>query len=230
MLAAHTFRRWRLRLKDPLLTALTLVVAALMFVIAPLRAAGVVEANLFAFGFEFMLVVAVFMVSDSPIAVVTLALAIAMSVTANLLQQRHQPSLVDLWLYAIAWLVTGITVSAVVSRAVFAPGLVTYHRIVGAMLLYLNIGVIFVAIYSIVVLSAPHAFTNLPPPQHDLVLAADLIYFSFTTLTSVGYGDIVPLHPLARSLANLEAIFGQLYPAIFLTRLLTLRIAQKPEA
>jgi len=222
------FRRLRQRTRDPLLTVLNLVVAALMFVIAPLRAAGVVEANVFAFGFEFMLVVAIFMVSDSLFAVAGIVLAMAMSITANLLEQRQQ-SIFDLWLYAAAWLIAGVTVNVVVARAVFAPGVVTYHRIVGAMLLYLNIGVIFVALYSFVILSAPRAFTNLPPPQHDLALAADVIYFSFVTLTSVGYGDIVPLHPLARGLANLEAVFGQLYPAIFLTRLLTLRIEQKPE-
>jgi hypothetical protein len=47
------------------------------------------------------------------------------------------------------------------------------------------------------------------------------------TLTSVGYGDIVPVHPHARSLANDEAIIGQLYPATLLARLVTLEIADR---
>ena len=55
-------------------------------------------------------------------------------------------------------------------------------------------------------------------------LTANLIYFSFVTLTSTGYGDIVPMHPIARSLANLEAIIGQLYPATLLARLVTLEL------
>ena len=46
-----------------------------------------------------------------------------------------------------------------------------------------------------------------------------MTYFSFVTLTTVGYGDILPVHPLARSLANLEAIIGQLYPATLLAGL-----------
>jgi hypothetical protein len=50
-------------------------------------------------------------------------------------------------------------------------------------------------------------------------LTANHIDFSFVTLTSTGYGDIVPMHPIARSLANLEAIIGQLYPATLLARL-----------
>jgi hypothetical protein len=55
-------------------------------------------------------------------------------------------------------------------------------------------------------------------------LTANLIYFTFVTLTSTGHGDIVPMHPIARSLANLEAIIGQLYPATLLARLVTLEL------
>lgn len=53
-------------------------------------------------------------------------------------------------------------------------------------------------------------------------MPSDLIYFSFTTLTTVGYGDIVPVDPVARSLSNIEAILGQLYPATLLARLVSL--------
>ena len=53
---------------------------------------------------------------------------------------------------------------------------------------------------------------------------SNLVYFSLVTLTSVGYGDLVPVHPLARSLANLESIIGQLFPATILARLVTLEL------
>ena len=55
-------------------------------------------------------------------------------------------------------------------------------------------------------------------------LASNLIYFSFVTLTSTGFGDIVPLHPLARSLCNVEGIIGQLFPATLLARLVSLEV------
>ena len=58
-------------------------------------------------------------------------------------------------------------------------------------------------------------------------MASNLVYFSFVTLTSVGYGDIIPLHPVARSLANVEAIIGQLYPATLLARLVTLELESR---
>src|SRR5664279_4608325 len=117
-----------------------------------------------------------------------------------------------------------IAVAMIVAAAVFAPGRITLHRIIGAVLLYLNIGIVFMALFSLVSLMVPDAFTGLGPMQDNLAVASNLIYFSFVTLTSVGYGDIVPLHPFARSLANIEAIIGQLYPATLLARLVTLEI------
>jgi len=68
---------------------------------------------------------------------------------------------------------------------------------------------------------------SMRPLQDNLSVASNFGYFSFVTLTSVGYGDIVPVHPYARSLANVEAIIGQLYPATLLARLVTLEIADR---
>jgi hypothetical protein len=63
--------------------------------------------------------------------------------------------------------------------------------------------------------------------QDNPALASGLIYFSFVTLTTTGYGDVFPLHPIARSLCNLEAVIGQLYPATLLARLVTLEMAHR---
>src|SRR5262249_51350571 len=101
---------------------------------------------------------------------------------------------------------------------------INLHRIIGAVLLYLNIGRIFVALFCYVALLKPDALVGLQPLKDNYAAAGDLIYFSFITLTSVGYGDIVLLHPFARGLANVEAIIGQLYPATLLARLVTLEL------
>jgi hypothetical protein len=50
------------------------------------------------------------------------------------------------------------------------------------------------------------------------------MYFSLVTLTTVGFGDISAVHPLARSLVMLEAVIGTLYPAILIARLVSLQI------
>jgi Ion channel len=114
-----------------------------------------------------------------------------------------------------------------VARAVFGPGRITYHRVVGAVLLYMIMGLVFVALYGFIVLTIPDAFTNLATLKGDFVVAGNLIYFSFVTLTTTGYGDIAPLHPYARSLANIEAIIGQIYPATLLARLVTLELENR---
>jgi hypothetical protein len=120
----------------------------------------------------------------------------------------------------------GITMCWVVTGAVFAPGKITYHRVMGAVLLYLTIAVIFVPLYAFVGSLIPKAFTGISM-QDTPALASNLIYFSFVTLTTTGYGDVFPVHPIARSLCNVEAIIGQLYPATLLARLVTLEIAHR---
>ncbi len=216
------FERWR----DPLLTALTCALSVLLFVVAPLQAAGNIAAHHFGLLFSMLLIAAVFVVSGSRLAIVAIVVAIALAMTATVFRYSH-PSAVDIYLEASAWMITGLTLSTVVARAVFAPGRVSYHRIIGAILLYLNIGLIFVALYCFMALYDPHAFTGLPPLKDNLGVASNLIYFSFVTLTSVGYGDIAPLHPYARSLSNVESIIGQLFPATLLARLVSLEIQDR---
>lgn len=63
------------------------------------------------------------------------------------------------------------------------------------------------------------------PFDDDQSLASALFNMSFVTLTLAGYGDIVPVHPLARSLCNIEIVIGQLYPATLLARLVTLELS-----
>src|ERR1700744_2681075 len=214
------------RLSDPLLTVLTLMLSCLLFVIGPMQAAGVVTGQHFGFFFGLVLLPAAFLYSRTPLVAAPIGIAIALVVAAALLDFERSPR-TDLYLDSTAWLIAGLALSIVVARAVFGRGRITYHRVVGAVLLYLIIGLIFVALYGFVALSAPQAFTNLPALHGDFAIAGNLIYFSFVTLTTTGYGDIAPLHPYARSLANVEAIIGQIYPATLLARLVTLELAHE---
>jgi hypothetical protein len=129
----------------------------------------------------------------------------------------------NLHLLAAAWLIITVTIGIVVARAVFGAGRITYHRIVGAVLLYLLIAVTFATLFAIIGLSIPNAFRGIAF-EDDLALASSLFFLSFGALTSSGYSDIFPLHPLARSLCNIESIIGQLYPATILARLVTLEL------
>ena len=127
-----------------------------------------------------------------------------------------------------AWLIIAVTLGIVVARAVFGGGRITYHRIVGATLLYLLIAVIFATLFAVVGLSIADAFKGIAFDD-NAALASSLFYLSFVTLTSTGYGDVVPVHPLARSLCNIESVIGQLYPATILARLVTLELRANSE-
>jgi hypothetical protein len=220
------FHRLHQQLSDPLLTVLTLMLSVLLFVIGPMQAAGAVTGQHFGFFFGVVLLPAVLLYSRSPLVAAPIVVAIGLVVAAALLDFAHSPR-TDVLLDSTAWLIAGTTLGVVVARAVFKPGRITYHRVVGAVLLYLIIGLTFVALYGFVALGVPDAFTNLPSLHGDFAIAGNLIYFSFVTLTTTGYGDIAPLHPYARSLANVEAIIGQIYPATLLARLVTLELAHE---
>ena len=125
--------------------------------------------------------------------------------------------------------------SAVILGRVFAGGPVTRHRIEGAVAVYLLIGLAFGSLYALIALLHPGAFE-----MANLELAGDargtydrltgrFSYFSFVTLTTVGYGDVTPLSPVAKQFAVLEGLIGQLYPAILLARLVSMELAGRRE-
>lgn len=211
---------------DKLLVTLTILLSLLVFVVAPLQANGVLEDRYFGLVFGMALVPAAFMLTANWYAAGSIVAAILLMVIASETQLRNS-TIIDSYLDAFAWLIAGVTLTIVVSRAVFGPGKVTVHRIIGGILIYLTLGLTFVALFGILALSVPEAFKGIDAPKGQFAIAGNLIYFSFVTLTTIGYGDIIPLHPYARGLANLEAVIGQLYPATLLARLVTLEISSR---
>jgi hypothetical protein len=116
--------------------------------------------------------------------------------------------------------------SVVVLHEVFREGPITMRRIIGAVVVYLLLGLMWAFAYKLVELQQPGSFNpaSLSPVEHDFDPKTKLVYFSFATLTTVGYGDITPVHPIARSLAMLEALIGQLFPAILIARLVSMEL------
>ena len=120
-------------------------------------------------------------------------------------------------------MIIACTLGIVVIQAVFAKGRVSYHRIIGAVLLYLLIAVAFATLFLFVGLLDHGAIKGIAFDD-DRSIASELCYLSFVTLTSTGYGDIIPVHPFARSLCNIESVIGQVYPATLLARIVTLEL------
>ena len=109
---------------------------------------------------------------------------------------------------------------------VLGSGKVTLDKIYGAVCAYLLLGFAWTFTYSLIEELQPGSFASSTSPMpHDLVgRVMQLRYFSFVTLATVGYGDIVPHTPAARTLALLEAILGQFYLVALVGRLVGLHI------
>jgi hypothetical protein len=120
-------------------------------------------------------------------------------------------------------LLSSIAFVVVVLGHVFKEGPMTSHRIQGATAAYLLIAMAFALAYFLLEFMSPGSFHFLGGSiSLDSQSWRVFYYFSITTLTTTGYGDITPIHPIARNLAMAEALVGQLYPAILLARLVTL--------
>jgi Ion channel len=120
--------------------------------------------------------------------------------------------------------------SALILAQVFRDGPITGHRIQGAIAVYLLLGLTWTSAYNLVYQSMPGAFRFADAADAASKHVHDLLYYSFVTLTTMGYGDIVPAHPVARSLATAEALVGQLYPAILIGRLVSMQIDSRRRA
>lgn len=204
------------------LTALVVLAAIELFVMAPL--AGTISVPIVLQGTVIVaIVIAVLsVVWASRTAVIAVLVAVTLELLASALRIA-EPSRQTEVLDFTAALILFSALTVVLGIAVFGPGRVTIHRILGAVAIYLNVAAIFALAYRIIVGLQPAAFASkgMDIGHHTL---STLVYFSFTTLTTSSFGDIVPVAPFARAAANLEAVIGQLFPATLLARLIILEL------
>lgn len=108
------------------------------------------------------------------------------------------------------------------ARQVLFTGPIDGNKIVGAICIYLLIGLIWALSYLFIAQAMPGAFNGLEQViWYDNF--ADVAYYSFVTLTTLGYGDISPVVPVARFLVYMEAIVGVFYMAILVASLIGIR-------
>lgn len=224
----YGFLRWRTRHREVGFSILLGLLATSMFVVSPLARAGLINAEVTE-GLRFGLAAtAILIVNQNRVIGIFVAATFMVSLLSSVLLRTetvsHATFLANI-VFAIAFEV-GVVIA--VAHAAFDHGRITVHRIMGAVLLYLYIGLVFAGIYRLANEFFHPAFQGLLPTRGTN--SGELLYFSLSTLTTSGFGDIVPLHPFIRSLANLESVIGQLYPATFLARLVTLHGNERADA
>jgi voltage-gated potassium channel Kch len=117
-------------------------------------------------------------------------------------------------------------VTSVLAWTILSSSRVTADTLAGAVAAYLLIGITFGLMYMLVAHLAPGSFRDTIEPGKQLP-PTEYTFFSFMTLTTVGYGDIVPWMPQARALAVLEAVIGIMYPALLIGRLVGLHVGKR---
>jgi voltage-gated potassium channel Kch len=211
---------------DPGLSALLLALVVTIFVLRPLVGLSGAGRVLIEVWFAFVLLAGVWTVWGHRRQAIVLTVVIVIAELVRWLHTQMPAAGLAPWEALSGAVAFGILVFLVLNR-VFRAGPITVQRIEGAVAVYLLFGLVWAEVYQFVELLNPGAFQIPSGAAGASDRFSSLLYFSFITLTTLGYGDIVPVHPVARSLAMLEALTGQLYPAILIARLVSMEIASK---
>jgi hypothetical protein len=149
-------------------------------------------------------------------------LVVLAMLTLRLLARGFEGYWIELIATALSVLVLSVLVALILAQ-VFREGRAARERLFGGVAAYLLLGLDWAEAYRFVDVLLPGSFHGLTwaARAHNL---SSFVYFSLSTLTTAGYGDIVPVSLPARSLANMESLSGQLFPAILIARLVSMSL------
>lgn len=206
------------------LTTLLILLAVYMFVVMPFTVSGHALELLGVVVFSFLLFAGLLTMARHRLFQVFSAIFVVSSIGVRIARVVFGASGLLPW-DALFSILSVIGMILVVLWQVYRDGPVTGHRVRGAVAAYLLIAIMFAYCYAFMAILVPGSF------QMPALLSAaghergeTFFYFSIVALTTVGFGDITAIHPFARSLVMMEALIGQLYPAILLARLVSLEI------
>lgn len=203
-----------------------LVSLLLLLVVEPLFPEETFGRSIFDILVSVVLMTAVWTVSRRPA-----LLAVSLGLALPALGARWALYLVDSPRLVLVAMLFAILFFAFIVVVLLARALesttVTADTIAGALSVYLLLAVIWALAFSLIELGRPGSFLaegrRLERPGHaQHSLFPQLLYLSIITLTTVGYGDVLPATPPARMIAALEAVVGQLYLAVLIARLVSL--------
>jgi hypothetical protein len=192
----------------------------------PITEQGGISLTLYQFLYSSMFVAGILLASDSRGHVLVTTTAAAIYLLAGLWYSLDPSKTWRILTAYLALLPFLVTVGYVLLRYIFLTRRVNQDVLYAAVSLYLLLGAVFVPIYGILEIVQPRSFVDSAASDQPIVWQ-QLLYYSYTTLTTVGYGDVLPVTWWARSLANLEMVVGVLYIAILIARLMSL-YAQEP--
>jgi hypothetical protein len=224
-LRAHISEFWS---GDLGLTLVNIALCVLIFVITPLREAGLHGRIFLDLAVVVLMISAALVVDQSRVAmavVVTVVIGTAVVLGAG----RIHPTLFLHLLGSVLVTVSLLLYVRIVLLVTFRGGAITWSRIQGGISAYLLIGLAFASAYQFIEQLHPGAFHFVTTPADLDQLTAKFTYYSFTTLTTLG-SDINPIIPFARSLTIAESVVGQLFPAVLMGALVAMALQSRPKS
>jgi hypothetical protein len=158
------------------------------------------------------------------ISIILVVVSVVFNAAGYWYEQNSQQQAIDIALSTLCILLF----IQVILYQVFKDGDVTTQRLLGAISVYIMLGLVCANLYELIYLLNPESFNfateTLKQPFNP---KQQFIYFSFVNLTTTGFGDIVPVSDVARSCSMLESLIGQLFPTVLIGRLVSLFVGVK---
>jgi voltage-gated potassium channel Kch len=209
------------------LTLVSLSLGILVFVIFPLRQAGLAGRFFMDVVMVSLMVSGALMMNQSRL-LTGITVGIVILGACILWASRFYPSALLLQISSAFSVLVFLLYVRIVLLVMFREGPVTWSRIQGGICAYLLIGMTWSSAFALIEQIHPGSFHFISHPENVDDLVSKLIYFSFATLTTVGFGDVLAVAPFARSLAIAEAVVGQLFPAILIGTLVAMAMRPSP--
>lgn len=128
---------------------------------------------------------------------------------------------------------SAIAFFAMLARKVVAhiikDGPVNFFRIQGSIVIYMMVGVVFAWLYASIEIFFPGSFSTTHAWQDHGDRFSQFLYFSFVTMTTLGFGDLIPTFSFAKSLVIFQGIFGMLYPVVMIARLVSMEVTHSSQ-
>ncbi|MHC4942070.1 MAG: potassium channel family protein [Planctomycetota bacterium] len=161
---------------------------------------------------------------------VLLALSVGTRFSTYLIRDSSVLYIVGM-IYFSASILFLILTSLIILGHVLKDEKITRDKLAGAICVYLLLGLLWASIYGLMETVHPGSFKMAGEVGGEMTFAKvkELIYYSYVTITTLGYGDITPVTQAARSFSMLEAVIGPLYMAILIARLVALHITHTRE-
>jgi hypothetical protein len=227
MIPQTRLRDWQGRAREPSLSAVLALQVVVMFVVGPLSGTSLTFPRIIQLFVVVIALVSILMVARETLARRLTIISFGATLAGWALRAFFPTPTTFVFVETTAILAFIAVITVTMGRVVLSEGRITLHRLQGAIAIYLNIALAFGFLDNLILLHWPDAFSNVNHGSREHL--GEMIYFSLSTITTTGYGDLAPVRPVARGMANLEAVTGQLYVATMISILVGRHVSHRRE-